>query len=333
MNSRKNIKLTEQEKNSKPDKSPALPKFPENPLKSTAILELKLSQIDEDPYQPRVEFNSVTLQELADTIRIRGIKTPISVRPNPEKKDRFVINHGARRFRASKLAGKKTIPAYVDTDYTLADQVIENLQRDNLTSREIADYIGRELSQGTRKIDIAKKIGKSQAFISQHVTLLDLPDKISELFISGAAQDVTIINELVKAYKKDPEEVENWLDDEDIDITRHSIKLLREYLKDKHNQDTILDAEDSETNIVITTSDGLPKPHDVENNVKSENESDITKKASTSKRNKLKKLFDQLYKNIQSQDNNPEITFKQLDTHETQQLITLLNKLIEKEVD
>ena len=141
------------------------------------------------------------------------------------------------------------------------------------------------MSQGIRKIDIAKKIGKSQAFISQHVTLLDLPDKISELFISGVTQDVTIINELVKAYKKDTEEVENWLDDEDLEITRHSIKLLREYLKDKHNQSTILDIESSETNIVITTSNGLPKPHDVANNVKSENESDITKKTSAYKRN------------------------------------------------
>lgn len=331
MNSNKNDKLMKKEKDPEPDNSSKLPTLPANSQQATAILELKLNQIDEDPYQPRVEFNSITLQELADTIHLRGIKTPISVRPNSEKKGKFIINHGARRFRASKLAGKETIPAYIDTDYTLADQVIENLQRDNLTPREIADYIGRELSQGTRKIDIAKKIGKSQAFISQHVTLLDLPDKISVLFNSGKVQDVTIINELAKAYKRDPDEVENWLDDEGLDITRNSIKLLREYLKDKHNQDIILGAEDSETNIVITTIDGLPKPHDTENSDKSENdiESKITENGSITKRNQLKNLFDQLYKNIQSQDNNPEMTFKQLDAHETQQLIKLLNKLIQ----
>jgi ParB family transcriptional regulator, chromosome partitioning protein len=294
----------------------------------TGILELKISQIDEDPHQPRVEFNSVTLKELADTIRIRGIKTPISVRPHPEKKNRFIINHGARRFRASKIASKKTIPAYIDTDYTLADQIIENLQRDNLTPREIADYIGRELSLGTKKIDIASRIGKSQAFVSQHVTLLDLPEKISALFTSGKVQDVTIINELVKAYKKDPEEVVNWLDDEDLDITRHSIKLLREYLKDKHNQVIGFNAEDSEANIVITAGDG--QSDDIENNVQPENEAKATSanNVSTYKRNKIIKLFDHLYNNIQSNKNDPKITFDQLDTYEAQQLITLLRKLI-----
>jgi ParB family transcriptional regulator, chromosome partitioning protein len=315
-------KNTEQKNNADLQESPTISSH------KTGILELKLSQIDEDPHQPRVEFNSVTLQELADTINTRGIKTPISVRPHPEKKNRFIINHGARRFRASKMAGKKTIPAYIDTDYTLADQVIENLQRDNLTPREIADYIGRELSLGTRKIDIAKKIGKSQAFVSQHVTLLDLPEKISALFTSGKVQDVTIINELVKAYKKDPEEVESWLDDEVLDITRHSIKLLRGYLKDKHDQDTIADAGDADTNIVITAGDG--QSDDIENNVQSEYEAKptSTKNVSTYKRNKIIKLFDHLYKNIQSNKNNPKITFDQLDTYEAQQLIILLNKLI-----
>ncbi len=317
-------KNTEQKNNADLQESPTISSH------KTGILELKISQIDEDPHQPRVEFNSETLKELADTINSRGIKTPISVRPSPQKKNRFIINHGARRFRASKLAGKKTIPAYIDTDYTLADQVIENLQRDNLTPREIADYIGRELSLGTKKIEIAKRIGKSQAFVSQHVTLLDLPENISVLFNSGKVQDVTIINELVKAYKKDPEEVEYWLDDEDLDITRHSIKLLREYLKDKHNQDKIPNAEDAEENIVITARDGQSKSDGAENNVQSENEakSYATKNISAYKKNKLIKLFDHFYENIQSNQNDPKITFDQLDTHEAQQLITLLNKLI-----
>ena len=98
-------------------------------------LELDLSLIDEDPDQPRTEFDPITLQELADTIRLRGVKTPISVHPNPESEGRFIINHGARRFRASLLAKKKTIPAFIDTDYSKVDQMIENLQRDSLSQR------------------------------------------------------------------------------------------------------------------------------------------------------------------------------------------------------
>jgi ParB family chromosome partitioning protein len=93
---------------------------------------------------------------------LRGVKTPISVRDNPDAAGRYLINHGARRVRASKLAHKTSIPAFIDNDYNEADQVIENLQRNELTPREIADFIGRELAKGKKKGDIAKELGKSR---------------------------------------------------------------------------------------------------------------------------------------------------------------------------
>ena len=197
-------------------------------------LVLALDLIDEDPNQPRTSdnpgFSKESLEELAATIKSRGVKTPISVRENQEVPGRFIINHGARRYRGSKIAGKDTIPAFIDNDYNEADQVIENLQRNELTAREIADYIGRELSKGSKKGDIAATIGKSAAFVSQHVTLLDLPEPIAAAFNSGRVNDVTVINELVKAHKKNPEEVVAWLDDEEQELTRGAVKLLREYL-------------------------------------------------------------------------------------------------------
>jgi ParB family chromosome partitioning protein len=193
--------------------------------------------IDEDPHQPRTKDNPgflpESLEELARTIRLRGVKTPISVRDNPDAAGRYLINHGARRVRASRLAHKTTIPAFVDNDYNEADQVIENLQRNELTPREIADFIGRELAKGKKKGDIAKELGKSPAFVSQHVTLLDLPDPIAEAFNSGRCRDVTVINELVTAHKKARNEVGLWLADDTQEITRGSVKLLREYLDDK----------------------------------------------------------------------------------------------------
>jgi ParB family chromosome partitioning protein len=174
-------------------------------------MDLPLDLISEDPHQPRTKdnpgFSSESLTELADTIRLRGVKTPISVRENPEASGFFIINHGARRARASKLAGKSSIPAFIDNDYNEADQVIENLQRNDLTPREIADFIGRELAKGKQKGEIAKELGKSASFVSQHVTLLDLPDPIAAAFNSGRCRDVTVINELVTAHKKRPQEV------------------------------------------------------------------------------------------------------------------------------
>lgn len=199
--------------------------------------EIAIDLIDEDPNQPRTHFDEASLNEMAGTISQRGVKTPISLRPNPDVEGRFIINHGARRYRASMLAKKATIPAFVDPDYTEADQVIENLQRDNLTPREIADFIGRELAKKVKKIDIAKNIGKSPAFVTQHAALLDLPDPIAEIFQSGRCRDVTLINELVGIHKKRPEGVTNWLADEEQEITRGTVRLLRDFLESPLGED------------------------------------------------------------------------------------------------
>lgn len=210
-------------------------------------IEIALDLIDEDPNQPRTIFDQASLEEMAGTIKSRGVKTPISLRPNAESEGRFIINHGARRYRASGLAGKTTIPAFIDSDYTEADQVIENLQRDNLTPREIADFIGRELAKKVKKIDIAKKIGKSPAFVTQHATLLDLPDPIAAVFQSDRCRDVTLINELVGLHKKHAPAVVAWLADEDQEITRGAVKLLREDLESRDAPPADEDGEGDDT--------------------------------------------------------------------------------------
>lgn len=214
-------------------------------------LEIALDIIDEDPNQPRTEdnpgFSTDSLGELAATIKPRGVKSPISIRDNPDSPGRYLINHGARRYRASIIAGKNTIPAFVDNDYLEEDQVIENLQRNELTAREIADFIGRKLAGGMKKGEVAKILGKSPAFITQHVTLLDLPEAIAQAFSSGRANDVTVVNELVNIYKKSPDEVETWLEDESQELTRGSVKLLKEFLDDKGRDPNTVDAFTNKT--------------------------------------------------------------------------------------
>ena len=197
-------------------------------------LHISLDLIDEDPNQPRKDnnpgFSEESLNELAETIRFRGVKSPISVRQNPDDPYRYIINHGARRFRASKIAGYSTIPVFIDEDYYEIDQIIENLQRNELTALEIAEFIGREISRGKKMKVIAKEIGKSPTFISHHYALLNLPPEIDEAFNSGRIQDVTVINDLAAAHKKNPQEVLFWLSDETQEITRSSVRLLREFL-------------------------------------------------------------------------------------------------------
>ncbi|PXW84995.1 ParB family chromosome partitioning protein [Nitrosomonas sp. Nm84] len=173
--------------------------------------EIDITLISEDIHQPRKEFNQETLRELTETIKLRGVKSPISVRPNPDKPGTYIINHGARRYRASIHAGLTKIPAFIDTDYSEADQVIENLQRDDLTSREIADFIGRQLAGGKTKSEIARLIGKTNPYITMHATLLDLPDPLADVYRTGRCTDVTALYDLTRLYKANKEEAITWL--------------------------------------------------------------------------------------------------------------------------
>src|SRR5450631_2864706 len=91
-------------------------------------LQIAVGLIDEDPNQPRTEFDPARLDELTQSITVRGVLQPVSVRPHPEAAGRWILNFGARRLRATKRAGKPTIPAYVDRKADRYDQVIENEQ-------------------------------------------------------------------------------------------------------------------------------------------------------------------------------------------------------------
>lgn len=201
--------------------------------KSSGAMMISIDLIDEDPNQPRTIFNDESLQELADTIRERGVKSPISVRETSD--GRFMINHGARRYRASILAGKTTIPAFIDNDYTNVDQLIENIQRDNLAPMDIARFIESELNRGLKKIDIAKELGKSNSWVSERYALINLPECIRERFEQGyfVNDDVSAVTGLARLHKKAPEQVESFLENyEELNsISRKDVRELESIIK------------------------------------------------------------------------------------------------------
>jgi len=207
------------------------------------LLDLELSLIDEDPNQPRREdnpgFSEEKINELVRSITKRGVKTPISVHHHPEKPGRFVINHGARRFRASKLAGRKTIPALVDNDYTSADQLTENLLREGNTPLEIAAAIGEFLKQGMKKKEIAESIGKTAGYVTQYSALLKLPKSIATAFRNNRITDVTLTYELAQLHRNHPDEIDIWVNDENQEFTRASMKYLRNYLTQKEEENDL----------------------------------------------------------------------------------------------
>jgi len=192
-------------------------------------MELSIDIIDEDINQPRSYFDEDKLNELAGTIKLRGVKQPISVRES-EVKGRYIVNHGARRLRASIIAGKTSIPAFIDNDFMEEDQLIENIQRNNLSPSEVATFIHKRLESGMKKVEIAKIIGKSPAYITQHINLLNLPKPIAEVYNSARCQDVTVLNDLVTVYKGNPQEVTDWLKNDTQDINRAGLRLLKEFI-------------------------------------------------------------------------------------------------------
>jgi ParB family chromosome partitioning protein len=144
---------------------------------SSSIGEIALSQIEANPNQPRSEFSEDALRELADSISEIGIVQPITLRQIDE--DRYQIIAGERRFRASQLAGKETIPAYIitaDDESTMEMALVENIQREDLNALEIALAYQKLIEQNNfSQEQLSKRVGKGRATIANFLRLLKLP--------------------------------------------------------------------------------------------------------------------------------------------------------------
>ncbi|MBQ4062783.1 MAG: ParB/RepB/Spo0J family partition protein [Bacteroidaceae bacterium] len=147
---------------------------------SQSIGEIEISQIEANPNQPRREFSEEALQELADSIKELGIIQPITLRKMG--KDKYQIIAGERRFRASQLAGKTTIPAYIlkaDDEDTMEMALIENIQREDLNALEIALAYQQLIEQhNLSQEQLSKRVGKGRATIANFLRLLRLPAAI-----------------------------------------------------------------------------------------------------------------------------------------------------------
>ena len=190
---------------------------------------LPLDDIDEDPEQPRHEFDANGLLELAATIRDRGVRQPISVRPNPQQVGRWVLNFGARRLRASKLAGLTEIPAFVDTTADNYDQVIENEQREGLKPLEIAMFVQKRLASGDNQAEIARRLGKSRQYVTLATALIEPPDWLLDAYRQGRCKGMTELYELRRLHGEHAQHVEAWASDRE-PMTRERIATLKREL-------------------------------------------------------------------------------------------------------
>ncbi|PCJ67149.1 MAG: chromosome partitioning protein ParB [Bacteroidetes bacterium] len=145
-----------------------------------SIAEIKISQIIANPFQPRTEFDVKALDELSESIKIHGIIQPITVRKVGYEK--YELISGERRTRASILAELSHIPAYIrlaDDQQMLEMALIENIQRENLNSIEIALSYKRLLDEcGLKQEELGERVGKKRSTVNNYLRLLRLPDEI-----------------------------------------------------------------------------------------------------------------------------------------------------------
>ena len=147
-----------------------------------SVLELELTQIIQNKYQPRQFFEDTALNELADSIREHGVLQPIIVRHINDGAYELVA--GERRWRAAQIAGLSKIPVVIkdlSNEESLEIALIENLQRENLNPVESAQGYKRLIEEfGLKQEEIAARIGKDRSTVTNYLRLLTLPDKIQE---------------------------------------------------------------------------------------------------------------------------------------------------------
>ncbi len=145
-----------------------------------SVVDIELEKIQVNPFQPRTNFDEEALDELAVSIREMGIIQPITVRKI--EGDFFQLITGERRFRASKIAGLKTIPAYVrlaDDQSMLEMALVENIQREELDAVEVALSYQRLIDECSLTQDnLSDRVGKKRSTITNYLRLLKLPVQI-----------------------------------------------------------------------------------------------------------------------------------------------------------
>ncbi|MBC8111009.1 MAG: ParB/RepB/Spo0J family partition protein [Verrucomicrobia bacterium] len=147
---------------------------------ANSINEIEMDFIEVNPYQPRTHFDQDALNELAESIRVQGIIQPITVRQLA--RDQYQLISGERRLQASKIAGLRTIPAFIRTandQQMLELALIENIQRENLNSIEIALSYQRLISEcNLKQEELGDRVGKNRTTVNNYIRLLKLPPEI-----------------------------------------------------------------------------------------------------------------------------------------------------------
>ncbi|HVM23312.1 MAG TPA: ParB/RepB/Spo0J family partition protein [Sphingomicrobium sp.] len=181
---------------------PSAPADGEGPARG-GVREIEIARIRPNPGQPRVQFDEAALDELADSIRERGVLQPILLRPDG---DGYMIVAGERRWRAAQRAQLHSIPAIVreiDETTTAELALIENIQRQDLNALEEAEGYRQLIERhGHTQDGVAKIVHKSRSHVANLLRLLDLPEFVRQSLLQG---DISMGHARAVATADDPE--------------------------------------------------------------------------------------------------------------------------------
>lgn len=166
------------------------------------VLKLAVDEVRPKPDQVRKQFSGI--EELAESLKAEGQIQPIIVSSRGDD-GKYEIQKGERRWRACQTAELTTIDAIVNSEEqseldATAGELIENIQRDDLTPLEVAEALQLFVNDGWKKKDIAKRVGKPPSFVSAHLSLLKLPDCVKALYDKGITRDPETLNNLRQLY-------------------------------------------------------------------------------------------------------------------------------------
>jgi len=173
---------------SEPEEKSMPPAETESQKTGDSVLFVQINKIKTNPYQPREDFEEISLQELADSIKQKGVIQAITIRKTGA--DSFELLSGERRLRAAKIAGLEKIPAFVidvsSKEDLLEISLIENIQRKDLNPLEVAKGYQRLIAEcRLKQEDVAKKVGKSRTAVTNFLRLLKLPEEIKQSISKG----------------------------------------------------------------------------------------------------------------------------------------------------
>jgi ParB family chromosome partitioning protein len=185
------------------------------------VRQIPVSQIGANPDQPRKNFPENELEELAQSIREHGVLQPIIVRATTGTPHLYEIVAGERRWRASQMAKKDTIPALVKpltAENAMEIALIENVQRENLNAVEECDAYKNIMEKcGYSMTDLGKLIGKSESYIRNILRLESLPKKVKDLVKSGK---ISASHARTLAVAKNAEELAQKIIDEELSVMK-----------------------------------------------------------------------------------------------------------------